>query len=932
MKARSAVLLFSMAMLCASALAEEDAQYWYEQGLKLNANQSYEEAVQAYDNAIRLDSMNPEYWYGRAASLHLSHRDSEATESWKRSLQLYNETLENDSGDIDAWTGKGRTFMMLALSDRPELRLAYRTAELDAFDQALKADPQNSTLLYFRGSALYELKRYGEAVAALDQALKVGVDPSRPWVADGASHLKGMAEAALGRTNESAQSYGDALKSLDLAIERADSPENLSEAWAQKGLMLEEQGSLNESVKAFDNATDANPENEMAWKIKGFMLANWMGRYQEGLDALDRALEIRQSADVWEAKARVFNELGRYDDALDASDMALSLDRNLTRTWLVRGRALLELGRYQEALDAYSHVEKEDGALLAGRGSALLGLNKSREAVEAFSASLNLSKSALEEDNKSAYSWFWKAEALRGLGLYPEALDAYNRSLESGLDSAISSWRGKGFALEALCHRSEANAAFSRAEELGYEASAPQRTSADGAGGWSADDLAETADCWISRADSLSQNGSFEDASLAYQRALEFDPDNETIWFRYATELSVLGKENESARAYEKALDLLNESLAKNPQDAEAWDLFGLTLCSLGMQEEGYRSRIIALELLNDTLEADPENASAWLSKAEILVFLGQDDEALKAYNKVIELRPDEYGVMQRIGESLSAMGRHNESVKAYDRAIEKIPANDTIELGRAWSGKGYALWISGRNEEALDAFSNASNLNPGEIFNWIKVGDLAFELGRNDESLEAYDHILRQDPKNVQALSSKASILSEMERYNESLEAYDELLQVESSASAWISRGEVLEDMCRCEDASASYQRAEEVSSAALRSDANDTSAWLENGDALLRLGRYDEALSAYDGAIESSTSILGYLQRSEAWAGKGAALHGENKSEEALDAYNRAIDLNPANVDAWKGRAEVQRTMGDVSGANISLHVARALSSNVG
>ena len=145
------------------------------------------------------------------------------------------------------------------------------------------------------------------------------------------------------------------------------------------------------------------------------------------------------------------------------------------------------------------------------------------------------------------------------------------------------------------------------------------------------------------------------------------------------------------------------------------------------------------------------------------------------------------------------------------------------------------------------------------------------------------------------------------------------------------MAKGDVLEIMGNHEEALGSYQKAEEISSEAVKRDSNDTSAWLENGKALVKLGRYDDALRAYDGAINSSSSYLGDTQKSEAWTGKGTAMHAQNKSEEALEAYNKAIDLSPTNVDAWKGRGEAQTAMGLAARASSSMLVARALSSNI-
>jgi outer membrane protein assembly factor BamD (BamD/ComL family) len=55
MKAGFIAALLAIAMLCASAMAQENtADYWYKTGINLTGNGSYEKAVEAYENAIKL--------------------------------------------------------------------------------------------------------------------------------------------------------------------------------------------------------------------------------------------------------------------------------------------------------------------------------------------------------------------------------------------------------------------------------------------------------------------------------------------------------------------------------------------------------------------------------------------------------------------------------------------------------------------------------------------------------------------------------------------------------------------------------------------------------------------------------------------------------------------------------------------------------------
>jgi len=936
MKAKFTVALLAVAMICTFSLAQsqdqkaqnQGAQYWYEKGLKLEANQSFEEAVQAYDNATKLDPKNPEFWDVRALSLYFLHRTQEATESWEKALQLYNGTLEKNPKDINAWIGKGRAFTLLALSDKAELRETYRVAELNAYEQALQIDPQNSTLLYFKGSALYELKRYDEAIEACDQALKIGFDPSQPWMADGASHLKGLAEAALGRKNESAQSYQESLKGFDEAIKNASSPQNLSEAWAEKGMILEEQGNYNESVKAFDNATIANPKNEMAWRIKGFMLASWMGRYQEGLTALDKALEINPTADVWEAKARIFNELGRYQDAIDASEKSLALNQNLTTAWRDKGQALLGQGKYQEAIDAYSRDESsDDEALFAGRGFALTNLSRSDEAVAAFNKSLNISEAALQEDNKSAHAWFWKGEALRGLGRYQEALDAYNRSLENGKDYAISSWRGKGYALKAIGLNAEADDAFAKANELGNEVP-------------SASAIQENAYDWIGRGNALAEHGDYQGAIRALDNATKLSPQDKHIWMSKGLILAAhLGRFNESIEAYDRALQI-------DPKDADAWFGKGAALNKTGRYEEA----VLALDKATDL---NPELAPAWKVKGDAFKALGRQAEADAAYTKAGELgyrmdaaTQDTADDWFKKGQELMGNGSKDEGIQALDKAlqlynesIKQNPKDINALLGKADILARMDLSNSGpgafNGSRSLAAYDEVLKIDPKNIDALIGKGFLLFELGfseknKYNESLETLDEALRIDPKDPLAWDYKGSVFMLMGKYNESVEAYDRAIEniesfktdrhigfsnrIEELSGLWLSRGVTLQMIGRINESLNAFDKAVQI-------DPRNYDAWMFKGQALDRMGKYNDSASAFENASNAVQSVPTASGKAYAWISKADVLVKSGRYEEAKTIYDKSIGLNYSTnssldtfylASAWRGEGSVLAKLG--------------------
>lgn len=105
----------------------------------------------------------------------------------------------------------------------------------------------------------------------------------------------------------------------------------------------------------------------------------------------------------------------------------------------------------------------------------------------------------------------------------------------------------------------------------------------------------------------------------------------------------------------------------------------------------------------HDEMKKDP--ALAWHKKGVALAKLGRYEEAIKEYEKVIELGPSAYGWLGK-GDVLARLGRYEEALRAIDKAIELKP-----DFALAWHDKGNALAELGRYEESFNAFEKAEEL-----------------------------------------------------------------------------------------------------------------------------------------------------------------------------------------------------------------------------
>ena len=74
------------------------------------------------------------------------------------------------------------------------------------------------------------------------------------------------------------------------------------------------------------------------------------------------------------------SELGRYEEALEAYDRAIELQPDYALIWWYKGVVLNELGRYEEALESYDRIielKPDFGTALYNKGLSRIGKHNS---------------------------------------------------------------------------------------------------------------------------------------------------------------------------------------------------------------------------------------------------------------------------------------------------------------------------------------------------------------------------------------------------------------------------------------------------------------------------------------------------------------------------------------------------------------------------
>jgi tetratricopeptide (TPR) repeat protein len=79
-----------------------------------------------------------------------------------------------------------------------------------------------------------------------------------------------------------------------------------------------------------------------------------------------------------------------------------------------------------------------------------------------------------------------------------------------------------------------------------------------------------------------------------------------------------------------------------------------------------------ALAAYDKAIEINPQNSEAWYNKGNALDRLKKYNEAIMAYDKAIEINPKDEAVWYFKGDALRDVGKYNEAQKAYDKAFKR--------------------------------------------------------------------------------------------------------------------------------------------------------------------------------------------------------------------------------------------------------------------
>ena len=224
-------------------------------GDRLRKQQLYSQALQAYEEALRMDPLNFYAWNGKGTTLYNQG-------NYKKAMEAYQRATEIDPENPVVWVSAG-----LVLN-----RLQRFQQALVHFERALEIDPQYVAAWNGKADAQLDMNMLEDALASYEQAIIYDSRSFQAW-------------NGLGNARTTLRDYTGAVEAYTRAL--LINPHS-AVAWCNKAEALIRLGHNRAALDALNEATETDRTYARAWTLKADVYEA-LGNPQEANKARRRA-------------------------------------------------------------------------------------------------------------------------------------------------------------------------------------------------------------------------------------------------------------------------------------------------------------------------------------------------------------------------------------------------------------------------------------------------------------------------------------------------------------------------------------------------------------------------------------------------------------------------------------------------------------------
>jgi len=480
------------------------------------------------------------------------------------------------------------------------------------------------------------------------------------------------------------------------------------------GDSLQRLSKYEDAIQSYATSLELEPRNAPAWNNRGFANFN-INRWNEALRCYDESMRSDPAyAVAWYNYGYTLQLSGRLNDSKDYYQRAVDLDPSDKIAWNNLANVHYNQGLYERSIEIYKKSLSLDGDYVI----AVNNIGNALDHLHRYEESIEYHEKAIELDSTFHYAWMAKGRALTRLGRPEEGLEFIETSIE--LESEDPDYH------EALGRCFQSLGFFNKAREI-----INLGLSVDG----------QHVPCWVALGDvnmeinNVIQAMQCYDESVRAQDVLSRNRMRDLDWIEKGNILQIAGVVHEGFRQYSNAI-------AVAPGTGRPYFRYAQVLIDYDKKSE-------AQDLIRKGLEIDPNSITGQI----LLVKTMSGKELLDNLESSVFDKEKAKVLKNVIGEKLMEINPEM-ALSYFDTDISEnflSISNCYVKLGDF--------------NTALIFANKYVDLNPRDIYGFLTVAWIFFDLKNYKATIDYFDMALGIDPFLPDAIFGKGLVLKKLGR-----------------------------------------------------------------------------------------------------------------------------------------------------------------------
>ncbi|AFZ11448.1 Tetratricopeptide TPR_1 repeat-containing protein [Crinalium epipsammum PCC 9333] len=570
-----------------------------------------------------------------------------------------------------------------------------------------------------RGNQLWRLRRYDEAIAAFDAAIKL-----QPAFVHLAWYGRGLVLYAQ-------KKYSEASVAISTAISKKP---DYYPALKLQSQVLTQLKQLDEALVAIEKAIVIQPQDPNLYFIKTSILSD-LKRYPEAIATIQKGIDISPRAALYWIRGNVYVNQKQWDKAINDYNTAIKINPQYANAYLMRGGVYSDQKQWDKAIDDYNtaiKINPQYANAYLMRGDVYSDQKQWDKAIDDYNTAIKINS-----NNAWAYS-------ARGLVYYKQkqwnkAIDDYNTAIKINPGDAFA-YSARGLVYKEQKQWDKAIDDYTTAIKIN-----PQY-----------------ADAYSLRGRVHDQQKQWDKAIDDFTTAIKINPNN-------ANDYSLRGLVYVNQKQWDKAIDDFTTAIKINPHDAGAYSVRGLVY-----QEQKQWDK--AIDDFKSAIKINPGDASAYLSRGEVYSYQKQWDKAIDDFKSAIKINPNDALAYYNRGNVYVNQKQWDLAINDYNSAIKINP-----QYAEAYYNRGIVYSNQKKWELALADWNQAIKINPKFAEAYFNRGFVYHTQENYSAALSDYKQALSINENLIAAISNIGFINYEMGETEAAIQQWQKVVKVDS-------------------------------------------------------------------------------------------------------------------------------------------------------